>query len=241
MNQLLLEYMRTHDIEDKMVYKKAAIQQMCFVRDALCQYLLQVPVFVVSTHCSKSIQLPVYYFEMRNGIRAIMRENFHGWVVSLNSSFPITLEDFCEGDGNKQSEDIHPCYAEGFKKSWVYPYVKEEALRTTFRVNSKYQLYTLFYLLSKMPKKGKRAIINVDEENQARMMMQEVIKDHPEMSAWELFSCSIFKAEHVDGHYNHISIDNELRDLPKWVGKSNEVAEEFSVECALLYKGGLFE
>lgn len=240
MNQLLLEYMRTHEIADNMLYKEAAIQQMCFIRDALCDYLLRVPVFVVSTHRSKSIQLPVYYFEMRNGIRAIMRENFYGWVVSLHSLFPITLEDFCKGDGDKQSGDIHPCYAEGFKESWVHPYVKKEVLQTTFRVDSKYELYTLFYLLSKMPEKGKRAIINVNEENQARTMMQDVIKDHPEMRAYEIFPYSIFKAEHVDGHYNHISIDNEMVDIPKWVEKSKEVAEEFSVECALLYKGGMF-
>lgn len=240
MNQLLLEYMRTHEIDDNMVYKEAAIQQMCFIRDALCYYLLRVPVFVVSTHRSKSIQLPVYYFEMRNGIRAIMRENFHGWVVTLKTPFPVTLEDFCYGDGGERSEDITSCYAGGFKDSWVFPYVKKEARFTTFRVDEKYQLYTLFYMLNKIAWNGKRVMIDVKEENTARAMMEELISDHPGMHVYELFPETIFKAEHIGESYEHISIDHVLNDLPIRVGRSKDVAEEFSMECALLYKGGMF-
>ena len=83
-SKLLLEWMReTPDIEDKMNWKRPAERQMCFVRDQIGRNLLRVPVFAVSTHRSKSIDLPVYGLTMRNGIEMYARENFYGWVVSL--------------------------------------------------------------------------------------------------------------------------------------------------------------
>ena len=74
---LLLQWMRSSEIDDSMCWKNAAERQMCFVRDVLCTDLLKVPVFVVSTHTSKSILLPVYRFRLQNGIIVTARENFY--------------------------------------------------------------------------------------------------------------------------------------------------------------------
>ena len=58
--ELLLHWMRKQEIDDKMIYKNAAIKQECFLRDQICMRLLHTHAFVVSTHMSKSIILPVY-------------------------------------------------------------------------------------------------------------------------------------------------------------------------------------
>ena len=241
-NQLLLEYMLTHEIDDKMIWKQDAISNMCFVRDTLCCYLLRVPVFVVSTHRSKSIKLPVYYFEMRNGIRAIMRGDFHDWVISLMTPFPVTLEDFCHGSGGKPYVgDIHPCYAEGFKPSWIYPYVKENARRTTFYVDGNYKLYTLFYLLDRIPPAEKKDPEVVRGSKFARSIMEGLIEKHPAVNAWQLFERPVFKAEDRETGYCYINKYEILEELPKRIDLYDDVAEEFYTEIALLHRGGEFE
>lgn len=234
--------MRTHEIDESKVWKQDAISQMCFVRDTLCNYLLRVPVFVVSTHRSKSIDLPVYYFEMRNGIRAIMRENFHGWVVTLLLPFPVTLEDFCHGHGGEPFiEDIRPCYAEGFRPSWVHPYVKENARRTTFTVDGDYKLYTLFYLLNKLPGGKEWDGEVVMGSRFSKVIMEGIIEDHPNMRPFELFGRPIFKAESKGLGWVHIDSDKILEELPKRIDESAEVAKEFHIEMSLLTSGGKFE
>lgn len=149
-NLTLLEYMRCGELDDNLLFKKSAINQMIFVRDKLCHDLFKAPVFVVSTHTSKSCKLPVYGFVMPNGINVIMRDNFHGWVVSMwvdENKPKFSLERKILEENNVS--DINPCYCEGFKEEWVFPYEIENTLGTTFRVFDNYDLYTLFYLLSK--------------------------------------------------------------------------------------------
>ena len=126
MNKLLLEFMRETELDEKLIWKKAAEKQMIFVRDTIGAHLTHSPIFVVSTHMSKSCVLPVYAFRLSNGIEFIMRENFYGWVVSIRSPFTIEeLPDFCRGDtlcSENPEGDIAECYCEGFSKSWVYKY-----------------------------------------------------------------------------------------------------------------------
>ena len=137
---LLLQWMRSWEIPETMHYLKAAEHQACFVRDELCRDLLHVPVFVISTHHSKSIKLPVYRFRMQNGIIVTMRDNFYGWVVSIKCPWEVNLpEDIVHGDAGK---DVTCC--EGFSDDWVYPYSTERVRLTTFRVDDEYRLFALF-------------------------------------------------------------------------------------------------
>lgn len=73
MNKLLIEFMRENELSDDLLWKKAAEQQMIFVRDKIGKHLSHSPIFVVSTHMSKSCLLPVYAFRLTNGIEFIMR------------------------------------------------------------------------------------------------------------------------------------------------------------------------
>lgn len=147
---LLLQWMRSSKIADSMLWKDAAESQMCFVRDVLCTNLLKVPVFVVSTHTSKSILLPVYRFRLQNGIIVTARENFYGWVVSIKSPFVINLpEDLVHGDG--ENGDVTYSFCEGFKDDWVYPYGIKDVRLSTFRVESNYMLWALMRELNTYP------------------------------------------------------------------------------------------
>lgn len=150
--QHLLYYQRTSDIDDKMIYKNAAVTQMIFIRDTICHSIGWVTPFVLSFHRSKSIELPVYGFTMKNGIKIICRDNFYDWKVSVELPRPI-------GKSNAIPEDlicscgesIHPCYCEGFKKEWVYgPYVPDDPDLTRFTVEiaDDYRLYTFLYFLN---------------------------------------------------------------------------------------------
>ena len=69
MNKLLIEFMRENELDDNLNYKKAAERQMAFVRDKIGMYLTHSPIFVLSTHMSKSCLLPVYGLN-RTGYRS---------------------------------------------------------------------------------------------------------------------------------------------------------------------------
>ena len=146
-NEMLLNWMRTWELDDSLYYKKSAIRQACFMRDEICMRLLKTPCFVISSHVSKSCLLPVYMFRMNNGIEIICRDNFYGWVVSVKTPTPecevYLPTDLVHGD---DGEDIHHVYCEGFRPEWVYSY--DDNHRMTFRVDNDYQLWALMRMLN---------------------------------------------------------------------------------------------
>lgn len=147
--ELLLYWMRKQKIDEKKIWAKAAIDQECFLRDDICRRLLHTHAFVVSTHVSKSIQLPVYAFTMHNGIKVICGENFYGWKLSVSLPNPrpyenIIPEDLFQDGYNKS------CYFEGFKEEWVFEnYNPNDISQTHFSVGiqSDYDFYTVMYML----------------------------------------------------------------------------------------------
>lgn len=150
-NKTLLEFQRAIHLDKDLIYKGYADAQQCFVRDTICEYLLNTTAFVVSTHISKSCLLPVYGFYMNNGMEVYMRDNFHGWVISIKSPFEFSIpEDLGYGEGADDMGNINPNCCEGFKDKWVYPFGNKNVKETTFRCRSDYNLYTLFYALNKL-------------------------------------------------------------------------------------------
>ena len=165
MKQELLYFMRKQELDDNLMWKDASISQEVFVRDTICGNLLKVHGFVVSTHYSKSCELPVYFITMRNGVKLIMRYNFYDWKVSVETPnnqpalpagyLPTDLMTFSMVDG--KLEKIPQCYLEGFKKEWCYDAYDPENIprKFTIEVPSKYSLYVIIYLL-------KHAYPNID-------------------------------------------------------------------------------
>ena len=201
MNKLLIEFMRENELSDELLWKKAAEKQMMFVRDQIGSHLTHSPIFVISTHTSKSCLLPVYAFKLTNGIEFIMRENFYGWVVSIRSPFTIEkLPDFCKGDylckGNYNA-DIAACYCEGFHRSWVYKYKNEDFCYTTFRVHEDYDLYVLIYMLNKL--EGKHVVDETDSEEVLSICVKQIGENHPSCdSIYDIFRHSYFATTNYD-------------------------------------------
>ena len=86
-NMDLQEYIQESDegIDESLLYKTAALDQMVFVRDMITT-LFQTDCWIETTHTSKSIQLPVYSFSY-NGQRFQIRGNFYDWCVSVDTNF----------------------------------------------------------------------------------------------------------------------------------------------------------
>jgi len=150
--ELLLHWMRKQEIDDKMLWKKAAINQEVFIRDTICTNLLHTHAFVVSWHRSKSITLPVYAFLMHNGIKVICRENFYGWKLSVELPKKRPVADIIPEDlfESGYNQDTSSCYFEGFKEKWAYPgYNPEDKNQTkfSFGVYSDYDFYVVMYTL----------------------------------------------------------------------------------------------
>lgn len=151
MNRLLVDWMREWKIDEDLLWKKAAIDQACFMRDIVCQDLLKVHCFIVSTHVSKSVLLPVYGFVMRNGIKVISRYNFYDWKLSvkLPGSLPNNYLPTEVMSGGVKGQ-IPSYYLEGFSEKWSYgPYEPEnpKCRKFTIEVGNRYQVYTLLFLL----------------------------------------------------------------------------------------------
>ena len=240
-SKLLLEWMReTPDIDKKMIWKRAAENQMCFVRDQIAMNLLRVPVFAVSTHRSKSIILPVYGLTMRNGIEMYARENFYGWVVSLKAPTGMRLNldaytDLFQGtpDG-KPDDDISSCYCEGFKEDWVYHSYKTDCGECTFRVNTDYELYTLLYSVNRL-KSEKEKELTVLPESLCETLFRTILDKHnPDLiDADELFHLTKWAVYQKNLSYEEEK-DKELWEFAKMY---EDVRREFTIEISLLYDG----
>lgn len=147
--------MRKDNIDDKMLWKKAAEHQEIFLRDAICTNLLHTHAFVVSTHTSKSIRLPVYFFMMRNGIKVVCRENFYGWMLSVKLPKDRPYANIIPTDllSSGYDQNTPDCYFEGFRTEWVFEgYHKDDIKQRkfSFGIHSDYDFYTVMYMLKNL-------------------------------------------------------------------------------------------
>ena len=101
-------------IDDKMIWKGSA--------EAQCARVLAFPAvfekFVVGTHRSKSIELPVILLEAPTlGLRVWIRDNFHNWAVTIESEMP-RVWDLSQMD----VKGVFECYFEGFERAGIPVY-----------------------------------------------------------------------------------------------------------------------
>lgn len=256
----LLYFMRDWHLDENLIYKDAAVNQAIFIRDTVCQNLLRVPAFIVSTHTSKSCTLPVYYFKMLNGIKIICRGNFYDWKISVET--PVKLRegllplDLITG-GTKQK--ISDCYLEGFKEEWGYgPYnIANPAKKFTIEVSDKYALYVIMHTL-------KNALPNIDydetKDNRSVEDIVNVIKDiydkhgnndiretdrfgkehiieEPMMRGYEILWKTYYALDGYDnrekhGHtYDDVNhIDRRVEDFAKYILEFPDVHKTFLME-----------
>jgi hypothetical protein len=163
MDSKLQAWVSKHVVANEMLWKGAWGAQIQFVRDQLL-YLVAVGLHyediaaisdVISTHSSKSIQLPVY--ELRRddiGLRFILRGNFHDWKLSVISERPI-VADFSglfyttppvapDYTGNELAD----CYFEGFPKDLIFGYYEpSNKKRWSACIGDEYGVYTTIFLI----------------------------------------------------------------------------------------------
>lgn len=136
--------------KEEMRYKEAAERQIMFVRDDI-RYLFKDDVYcveVISTHTSKSVKLPVYHLVLNNGFEVIMRGNFHNWVISIISPFPIELPN--EILNSEYNEQIEHVYCEGFQKDWVFNPYPTNRRKFTVQISSQDHVLWAFFFLIKV-------------------------------------------------------------------------------------------
>lgn len=157
----LLEWCRTDGSwpDDSRVYKNAAVDQVCFVRNKLpCAFVQDRDEYsrhqsgdgtvVIGTHRSKSCVLPVYGLDIKSlGVKAVTRGNFYNWAVSITTPRPVDLSMF-KAQGARLSEPVNPVYCEGFEDRWVLGSYDQDPCAFTIELNDDYALYALFMTIA---------------------------------------------------------------------------------------------
>ena len=145
-------WIRVNEPDKDLIYAKGLGDQVCFVRDTLCQLLRPTyeewrdnPTMVISTHYSKSVKLPVFQINLEKyGIEMVLRYNFYDWKISVKSDKPL---DFDYMGLFNPTEEIPSVYCHGFPKDKVYGSYEQSHSQFTIKIVSRYDLYTFIFLL----------------------------------------------------------------------------------------------
>ena len=145
-------WIRVNEPDENLIYAKDLGDQVCFVRDRLCQLLRSTyeelrdnPPLVISTHYSKSVKLPVFQINLEKyGIEMVLRYDFYDWQISVKSDKPL---DFDYMGLFNPTEEISYLYCEGFPRDKVYGSYEQSHSQFTIEIGSHYDLYTFIFLL----------------------------------------------------------------------------------------------
>lgn len=165
MKENLQTWMSDNVPDETLIYRDGLTKQCIFVRDVLmfdlffelCYpnkemqaiaydkrskiYDSFIP-FVVGTHTSKSVKLPVMEIDLAKlGVKIILRYNFYDWCVSVESVKDVEC-DFLDLITDKKG-----CF-EGFPENRIYDKYSESNKRNFSAVfNNKYQVFVFLYIL----------------------------------------------------------------------------------------------
>lgn len=148
----LTAWKRVHDVPETRIWRDQFHNQMHFIGyiiDALIRKdyedFKDNSVMVISTHRSKSIDLPVYQIDLEKyGVEMILRDNYYNWKVSVNSKKPLDCDFMGIFDPDEKWSSL---YCEGFPYDKVYGSYNENHSQFTVELTSKYDLYTFFIIL----------------------------------------------------------------------------------------------
>ena len=161
MQETFKDWLDKNPVEDKMFWSGAFWDQVRFMRSTISGLLWSRGIGeddensalenklikVISTHCSKSIHLPVYQISIPSGYgvaKVTMRDNFHDWKVSVDS--PVDIAMLALGIFDPEKE-IHSCYCEGFPEEFVFGSYEKNKKQFTVEMHSDYQVYVFMWQL----------------------------------------------------------------------------------------------
>ena len=155
--QGLSEWVRENPIKDTMCWEKAASNQLKAFFEMRSPILGSVDCtyeyvekhfgpFVIGTHTSKSILLPVVEIVSPEGIVFTIRHNFHDYKVSVNSPnfVPNSFGDLFN------PTDI-PCFFEGFPKDRIYKSYVENPSKFSVAFYHTWEVFTFLWLVCRHP------------------------------------------------------------------------------------------
>lgn len=166
MNIKLQDWIREQTVGDEMLWKGVFGDQVGFVRDTLApivsigldreydEHCYDI-VSVISTHRSKSINLPVYEMARNDlGLKIILRGNFYNWKLSVISDRPIEA-DFTglfitspPSEPEYTGDHLHPVYFEGFPSELIFGYYDiGDRKKWSAEICDKYSLSTVIFLI----------------------------------------------------------------------------------------------
>ncbi len=160
MNIPLKEWINANIPEEKMLWRSHWLDQIIFFRDEIPRFLCEPDgkgyvtikdnITVISTHISKSINLPVYCIKA-NDDKFILRNNFNDWKV-LVKTHNIHNIDFQKFGVCNTSKRINNKYCEGFKAEWVYESYDQNKNEYTIKINDNFKLKLFFLLIQNKDK-----------------------------------------------------------------------------------------
>jgi hypothetical protein len=153
-------------VGDEMLWKGAFGDQIYFVRDRLAPVVgvgLEREydercgdiVYVISTHQSKSITLPVYEIVREDlGLKIVLRDNFYNWKMSVISDKPVEA-DFTglfitspPTESKYTGDHLHPVYFEGFPGDLIFGYYDtSDKKKWSAEIGDSYDLMTVVFLI----------------------------------------------------------------------------------------------
>ena len=152
----LAKWRKEYSPRESLIYREEGISQVYFVDDVIRDLFRAESkryekcfIDVISTHCSKSVTLPVYrilYEKKGKKLELTMRDNFYDWNVSVDSDF--SLEGlFSKELGLFDTESTSGCYYQGFPSDKIHGCYMANANHFTACIDSKYDLYAFLYFI----------------------------------------------------------------------------------------------
>jgi len=161
--QPLQEWANTNKPSETLIYKDGYWEQIIFVRDKVAGILakdyeeykiITQNIKVISTHYSKSVNLPVFQVELPDGTLFIMRYNFYDWKVSVVTQYDLKDVDFL--GLFKPNKTINSVYCEGFPNKYVFKSFSENNRLFTIELGPEYHyLFMFFWIFSHKVLKNK--------------------------------------------------------------------------------------
>lgn len=148
-------WIRVNSPDERLLYKDGLGSQVCLVRDTIMRNMFYSGEFnsgrykefqpkVISTHCSKSVLLPVMEIDLREyGIKITLRNNFYNWNLSVESDIDVVYDH----KGTIDDGAFGYCFCEGFPANKRFGKYEENKKNFTVCITGDYQLYTFMYLL----------------------------------------------------------------------------------------------
>jgi hypothetical protein len=193
MDSKLQRWVSEHVVKDEMLWKGAWGDQIQFVRDTLVglfsaglyyEDIAAIP-DVISTHRSKSIELPVYELKRSDiGLTLYLRGNFHDWKLSVVSERPIEA-DFTglfhttpPIDPDYTGDSLHPVYFEGFPRELVFGYYEpSDKKRWSACIGGSYTVYTTVFLILRALGVIKPHVWHTPESHRAEMDEEKAYRE----------------------------------------------------------------